>query len=1494
MKRLEPQGAKRKRRAKSPSADAGAQGVRRAMAQADAVEQNKAITDILRVISSSPGDLQPVFDTILSHATRLCGATMANVFRYDGAVLEMVAAKLPAASLEVLRREYPSAPNRGKVSGRVVLDRKIVEIPDIREDAEYQGTAPRAGGIRSLLGVPLLRDGRAIGAIVIARPQAGEFAPRQVAMVQTFAEQAVIAIENVRLFNETKEALERQTATADILKVISSSPTDLQPVFRAIVSSAVRLTGAHQSTLHYGAILQFDGETISVAAISPEGPEYWAAWDLVYPAPITCGTPTARALLDKTVVHLSDIEHDLAPLGLTAPASTRLAARSLLVVPMLRDGRVLGAIVTARGEAGGFSDKQVALLQTFADQAVIAIENVRLFNETKESLERQTATAEILRVISSTPTNTEPVFDAIVESGVRLFEGSAVAVSLPEGEQVRLAAIAASDPEDVTRWRKVYPFPLTRERMHGIALLENRLVDVPDVERSGGLPGEDGKRAFLSTGNRAITIIPMTREHKAIGAISVIRRAAGPLSEKQIAMLKTFADQAVIAIENVRLFNETKEALEQQTATAGILNVISRSPTDMQPVFEAIVESAARLFESFTAVITMREGDFLQRKARAGPNLLMSKAEREELDKIYPLPLDPQVSISARAIIEGRTVEVLDTEAAELSDVAKRIGRLGKHRSVTAVPLVREAEAIGTIVLTRPEPGCKLSEKQLALVKTFADQAVIAIENVRLFNELQTTNGSLREALEQQTATGDILKVISRSTTDVRPVFETIIRNAVRLCDGAFGMLFTFDGKMLDIGAQFNNSAEVLDMFRREYPQPVDRATPSGRAIVEGSVINIPDVLASDYSQSVKDRARASGWRGGLTVPLTRDNAAIGAIAVVRREPGAFSDSYVALLQTFADQAVIAIENVRLFNETKEALEQQTAISEVLRVISSSPTDVKPVLEAVCMRAARICDASDARIFLAEGESLRHAAGFGDVPVRTDVIPLSGTVGGHAILDGAPIHIEDIQAESGREYPIARQFATEAGWRTILTVPLIREKTALGTISLRRREVRAFTEKQITLLKTFADQAAIAIENVRLFNETKEALEQQKASADVLGVISSSIADTKPVFDKILESCQRLFAGRNVGINVVGDDGKVHIGAYKGFGRAELEAHFPVPLSMESGSGAAIVQRQVVHYPDCEAPDVPEYARRGGKIAGNRSVLFAPMLWEGRGIGAIFVGRPVVGPYSDKEIALLRTFADQAAIAIQNARLFREIQEKSAQLEVANKHKSDFLANMSHELRTPLNAIIGFSEALMERMFGELNDKQGDYLKDIHESGKHLLSLINDILDLSKIEAGRMDLELSSFHLPTALSNAMTLIRERAQRHSIDLHLDVDKRLGEFQADERKFKQIMLNLLSNAVKFTPDGGRVDVSATKDTDKIEIAVKDTGIGIATEDQAVVFEEFKQVGGDQRRKAEGTGLGLALTKRFVELHGGAIRLESTPGKGSTFTVSLPLRQ
>ena len=407
--------------------------------------------------------------------------------------------------------------------------------------------------------------------------------------------------------------------------------------------------------------------------------------------------------------------------------------------------------------------------------------------------------------------------------------------------------------------------------------------------------------------------------------------------------------------------------------------------------------------------------------------------------------------------------------------------------------------------------------------------------------------------------------------------------------------------------------------------------------------------------------------------------------------------------------------------------------------------------------------------------------------------------------------------------------------------------------------------------------------------ELKRTLEQQTATSEILRVISGSMAESQPVFDAIVKNCHALFPGSRVALGLAHED-RIEVRA--SVGGAGGSDSYEVAMDKSSGLATSIMQRRTIHLPDL-AKAAEEFPRLSQLSAEYGSGLYTPMIREGRPIGVISVLRPGVGAFDDKEIALLQTFSDQAVIGIENVRLFNEIQEKSAQLEIANRHKSEFLANMSHELRTPLNAIIGFSEVLDERYFGELNEKQADYVKDIHSSGRHLLQLINDILDLSKIEAGRMELDMADFDLPAALQNALTLVRERAQRHGIQLGLTVDAAIGTFRADERKFKQIMLNLLSNAVKFTPEGGKVSVAAKLNGSAVEVSVSDTGVGIAPEDQAIVFEEFRQVGRDYTRKAEGTGLGLALTRRFVELHGGAISLASMLGKGSTFTFTLPIR-
>jgi GAF domain-containing protein/anti-sigma regulatory factor (Ser/Thr protein kinase) len=1223
------------------------------------------------------------------------------------------------------------------------------------------------------------------------------------------------------------------------------------------------------------------GELLELAALKGD-PDFEQQFAAAFPQPVNPGTLTGKVLGTGQLMQVAPIIDN----PQSSPEAMRLARvydyNSMIIAPMMHDGKTVGAIATAHREAIAFDHKQVALLKAFADQAVIAIENARLFNETQETLERQTATADILGVISSSPTDIKPVLRAVAESAARLCDASDVVIRRVEGEVMRAVEHIGEIPllaEAVAR-------SISTQSTSGRAIRECRTIHIPDVWAAEARK-EYPEGAFVferGAGYHSLLVVPLVREEIAIGTIIVRRKERRPFSEPQIKLLQTFAAQAVIAIENVRLFNETTESLERQTATSEILGVISSSPTDLAPVFDAILRSATDLCEAHLGFLNLCDGDNFRTVAQRGAN-------PEFAEWLFRRgPFKPENHL-VRLLRERGPVHVMDLRQAAAdspSHNVNKIAELGGARSFLLVPLLKEGRVIGNIAVYRPEVR-SFTDKQIALVSTFASQAVIAIENVRLFNET-------KEALERQTATSEILKVISSSTADTQPVFQTIAHNAKRLCDAVFCNVLRYDGDMLHIVAHQGFTPQFLEKLQSKYPMRPGPSQVSGLVIMEAGVVRIADALADD--RFPQDYIAAGGWRRMLGVPMMHDGNTLGVIVLAWEDAGETPNSQVDLLKTFADQAVIAIENVRLFNDTKEALEQQTAIAEVLRVISSSPSDVQPVLEAVSMRAAKICDATDARIVLVDGNQLRHAAGFGSVPVLTPTFPLNRASGsGRAVLDGVVVHIDDIAGAAGDEYPLGRDLAAKAAWRTLLVVPLMREQRALGGILLRRREVRPFTDRQIALLKTFADQAAIAIENVRLFNETKEALERQTATAEVLKTISRSTFDLDKVLQALLDNATRLSGATRA--LMLRPDAE---GNYRPTVTFNMAADDPLLVRMrespirpgrDSLNGRVLLERRPMHIPDVLAD--PEYGRQDLAAAGGfRTVLSVPMLRDGEAIGLIALTKGAeVDPFTDKQMEIVTTFADQAVIAIENVRLFREIESKSAQLQVANKHKSEFLANMSHELRTPLNAIIGFSEVLIDKMFGEVNEKQFDYLKDIHESGRHLLSLINDILDLSKIEAGRMELELSSFHLPTAISNAMTLLRERAQRHGIKLGSELDPALGELVADERKVKQILVNLLSNAVKFTPDGGRVHVSAARVDSRVEVSVRDTGIGIAPEDQAVVFEEFKQVGRDALRRAEGTGLGLTLTKKLVELHGGEIRLESAPGKGSTFSFTLPLR-
>jgi len=811
-----------------------------------------------------------------------------------------------------------------------------------------------------------------------------------------------------------------------------------------------------------------------------------------------------------------------------------------------------------------------------------------------------------------------------------------------------------------------------------------------------------------------------------------------------------------------------------------------------------------------------------------------------------------------------------------------------------------------------PDPTLPLVS---SLPKADALPAAVEPQDGNERSRLRGLEQRLAEALDQQAATSEILRAISNSRTEIQPVLEAVVHAAARFCGASDVVLMRLDGGVLRGTVATGQFAEALRRGAGSVGAvevPLTRGSVSGRAVLERRTIHVHDLAAEpegDYPVG-RELQRKFGHHTMVATPLLREGKALGVIGLFRSDVRPFSDRQVEALRTFADQAAIAIENVRLFaelearnNELTDALERQSATSEILGVISSSPTDVQPVFDIIAQRVGKLCDADVAVVSKFDGQRIELAAIHGLVPegvriVRT-LYPMAigaETVTARVIRGAAVVHVADVLDDPAYEI---KDFARAAHFRSGLGVPIVRAHRVIGSIFVGRARPGLFNDAQVDLLKTFSEQAGIAVENVRLFTELQARTTQLSRSVSELkalgevGQAVSSTLDLETVLRTIVARATEL-AGMDGGSIWEYDEAReeFHLHATDRLPYALIEALRATPIRKGEGAlGRLAMTGEPVEIRDIA--DERSYQSRVREIliqSGYRSVLAVPLLRENNLLGALAVNRNSAGAFTPETSELLQTFATQSALAIQNARLFREIEEKSRQLELASRHKSEFLANMSHELRTPLNAIIGFSEVLAERLFGEVNDKQAEYLGDILQSGRHLLSLINDILDLSKIEAGRMELEKTGFDLSGAIDNTLTLVRERAHRRGIALEREVDDGLARICADERKVKQVLLNLLSNALKFTPEGGRIEVRARADGAVVEIAVSDTGVGIAPEDQATVFEEFRQVG-TAARKVEGTGLGLAISRKFIELHGGRIWVASEVGEGSTFAFTLP---
>ena len=1247
--------------------------------------------------------------------------------------------------------------------------------------------------------------------------------------------------EVARLSGELSEALARQSATSDVLQVISRSTGDLQPVFEAVLENAVRLSDAR-----FGTINRWDGEALHLVATNKLPPAFAEFRKrLSYrPGPENF---ISRMLLTKTIVHVNDLaaEQVYAERNPVAVAAVELGGvRTFLAVPMLKRNELIGVVIVYRQQVRPFTDKQIELVKNFAAQAVIAIENARLLNELRQSLEQQTATAEVLRVISSSPSDLDPVFRTMLMNATRLCEANFGQMLLYQGDGVFRNVAMHNAPPAFAKLREREPMVRASGTLASVVTTKQFLHIADCTEDASYKRGDADFVRFVDLcGARTLLGVPMLKDKELMGVIGIYRQEVRPFDEKQIALLENFAAQAVIAIENARLLNELRqrttdltertadltEALEQQIATSEVLQVISSSPGALEPVFATMLENAVRICDATFGNIYRWDGEALRLAAthNAPPAYAVARSRSPHHR------LSPQ-SFVGRMVATKAVVHVADI-AADQSYIEHRVPEtvlaveLGGVRTFLAVPMLKENELIGVFTLFRQEVR-PFSDKQIALVTNFAAQAVIAIENARLLNEL-------RQSLEQQTATADVLRVISSSPGDLEPVFQTMLENATRICEAKFGNIYRWDGDAFHLVATHNTPPAFAEARRRSPMRPRPDNLLS-RMVATKTVIHVADYERLAIEQGVPEYVTGvelGGVRTALFVPTLKDNELIGYFSVSRQEVRPFTDKQIELVQNFAAQAVIAIENTRLLSELRELLQQQTATADVLKVISRSTFDLQTVLDTLVELATKLCDAESAHIFRRAGDTYQLAACRGysreyeHYLRRQTFTPGRESLVGRIALDGRLVQIPDVLADP--EYKLSR--AQELGrYRTMVGMPLLREGAPIGALTLTRSEVLPFTDKQIELLTTFADQAVIAIENTRLLNELRESLQQQTATADVLKVISHSTFDLQTVLQTLVESAARLCEADKATITRQRGEVFFRAEAY-GFSSEFLDYVRSVPVVPERGSalGRALLEGKVVHIPDVQAD--PEYSFvEAQRLGGFRTVLGVPMLREGIPIGVLALTRSEVRPFTDKQIELVSTFADQAAIAIENVRLFESVEARTRELaksledlrtaqdRLVQTEKlaslGQLTAGIAHEIKNPLNFVNNFSavsvelidelrEALagvnldnkLRAQIGEIADMLQGNLDKVVQHGKRANSIVKNMLLHSR--------QGSQEHRPVdinavveeSLNLAYHGARAEKQGFNITLERSFDPTAGEVDVFPQEITRVLLNLIAN-------------------------------------------------------------------------------------------------